>query len=158
MKSLLFTTTSSHVVPGACHHAQQKDQNERQGPVRFTFGNGKKHTPIIPLRSKTEESSLQNAHMHIICILVNLTGYDSQFLYTSSIYLSFWSHGDMYEIDVCFCIYHLVMTHSLPWKVTMLFSSVNHLFLWAIYTMAKPNSPPSYWMQTRNYPQSAAKW
>ena len=97
MKSLLlFTTTSSHVVPGACHHAQQKDQNERQGPVRFTCGNGKKHTPIIPLRSKTEESSLQNAHMHIICILVNLTGYDSQFLYTSSIYLSFWSHGDIY--------------------------------------------------------------
>ena len=29
--------------------------------------------------------------------------------------------------------YHLVMTNSSPWKITMLLSSVNHLFLWAIY-------------------------
>ena len=33
-------------------------------------------------------------------------------------------------------MYHLVMTNSSPWKITMLLSSVNHLFLWAIYTMA----------------------
>ena len=32
--------------------------------------------------------------------------------------------------------YHLVTTNSLQWKITMLLSSVNHLFLWAIYTMA----------------------
>ena len=28
--------------------------------------------------------------------------------------------------------YHLVMTNSSPWKITILSSSVNHLFLWAI--------------------------
>ena len=32
--------------------------------------------------------------------------------------------------------YPLVMTNSLPWKITMLLRTVNHLFLWAIYSMA----------------------
>ena len=32
--------------------------------------------------------------------------------------------------------YHLVMTNSSPWKIHPFLSSVNHLFLWAIYTMA----------------------
>ena len=31
---------------------------------------------------------------------------------------------------------HMVICYSLPWKITMLLSSVNHLFLWTIYTMA----------------------
>ena len=38
-------------------------------------------------------------------------------------------------------IYHLVMTNSLPWKITMLLiGTVNHLFLWVIYTMAMLNN------------------
>ena len=38
------------------------------------------------------------------------------------------------------CIYHLVMTNSSPWKDPPFLSSVNHLFLWAIYTMAMLNN------------------
>ena len=37
-------------------------------------------------------------------------------------------------------IYPLVMTNSSPWKITMLLRTVNHLFLWAIYTMAMLNN------------------
>ena len=36
--------------------------------------------------------------------------------------------------------YHLVMTNALPWKDPPFLSSVNHLFLWAIYTMAMLNN------------------
>jgi len=32
--------------------------------------------------------------------------------------------------------YHLVMTNSLPWEDPPFLRTVNHLFLWAIYTMA----------------------
>ena len=32
------------------------------------------------------------------------------------------------------------MTNSLPWKDPPFLSSVNHLFLWAIYTMAMLNN------------------
>ena len=39
--------------------------------------------------------------------------------------------------------YHLVMTNSSPWKITIL-SLVNHLFLWAIYTMAMLNNQRVY--------------
>ena len=35
---------------------------------------------------------------------------------------------------------HLVMTNSSPWKDAPFLSSVNHLFLWAIYTMAMLNN------------------
>ena len=38
--------------------------------------------------------------------------------------------------DLTSSSYHLVMTNSAPWEVTMLLSSVNHLFQWANYTMA----------------------
>ena len=32
--------------------------------------------------------------------------------------------------------YYLVMTNSSPWKIHPFLKTVNHLFLWAIYTMA----------------------
>ena len=32
--------------------------------------------------------------------------------------------------------YTIWLFNSLPWKITMLLSSVSHLFQWAIYTMA----------------------
>jgi len=44
-------------------------------------------------------------------------------------------HYDVYTM-VIDTPYHLVMTNSSPWKDPPFFSSVNHLFLWAIYTMA----------------------
>ena len=36
--------------------------------------------------------------------------------------------------------YHLVLTNSLPWKDPPFLSSINHLFLWAICTMAMLNN------------------
>jgi len=36
--------------------------------------------------------------------------------------------------------YHLVVTNSLPWKDPPFLRTVNHLFLWAIYTMAMLNN------------------
>ena len=38
-------------------------------------------------------------------------------------------------------LYHgYVKFNSSPWKITMLLRTVNHLFLWAIYTMAMLNN------------------
>ena len=42
-------------------------------------------------------------------------------------------------------IYHLVMTNSSPWKIHPFLSSVNYLFLWAIYTMAMLVITRGYW-------------
>ena len=48
-------------------------------------------------------------------------------------------------------IYHLVMTNSSPWKIHPFLSSVNYLFLWAIYTMAMLVITRGYWiMGNRN--------
>ena len=40
--------------------------------------------------------------------------------------------------------YSLVMTNIANWKITMLLRTVNHLFLWAIYTMAMLNNQRVY--------------
>jgi hypothetical protein len=50
-------------------------------------------------------------------------------------------------------IYHLVMTNSLPWKDPPFLSSVNHLFLWAIYTMAMLNNQRVFWKNNNKNPQ-----
>ena len=46
--------------------------------------------------------------------------------------------------------YHLVMTNSLPWKIHPFLSSANHLFLWAIYTMAMLNNQRVYLLLSKN--------
>ena len=48
-----------------------------------------------------------------------------------------WQNYHMIRVSMLVCPkrYHLVMTNTLPWKLPI-FITVNHLFLWAIYTMA----------------------
>ena len=52
------------------------------------------------------------------------------FVQTTHKYIWWWLGGWFLAL-----FYHLVMTTSSPWKITMLLRTVNHLFLWAIYTM-----------------------
>ena len=47
-------------------------------------------------------------------------------------HVQWWTLGPVYLYN----LYHLVMTNSSPWKDPPIFRTVNHLFLWTIYTMA----------------------
>ena len=49
-----------------------------------------------------------------------------------------WSHDG--HVRVFFRHYPLVLTNIANWTITMLLRTVNHLFLWAIYTMAMLNN------------------
>jgi len=92
-----------------------------------------------------------------------VASYDIMFLDTTNIN-RFWNHvSTTYDFDNCIITcttivykfflvymyfflhilhfnrifpYHLVMTDSLPWKDPPFLRTVNHLFLWDIYTMA----------------------
>ena len=54
--------------------------------------------------------------------------------------------------------FHLVMTNSSPWKDPPCLRTVNHLFLWAIYTMAMLNNQRVKGTSTGNHRFSHELW
>jgi hypothetical protein len=64
-------------------------------------------------------------HFKTVCTGRKIPTKDNNFVHFSSL------HPPVLGLDIYHIkngIYHLVMTNSLPWKITMLLSSVNHLF------------------------------